>query len=84
MNGTMGDWLEIDARGLKCPLPVLKAEKALDAMTGQIALEIIADDPIARIDIPLLCQKRGLNCEIFREQTALRFRISGGAKSSPA
>lgn len=66
----------IDARGLKCPLPVLKAEKALDAMSV-VDLEILADDPVARIDIPLLAQKRGLVCLIENSVDGFRFHLTG-------
>ena len=67
----------IDARGLKCPLPVLKAEKALAGMSESIDLEILADDPVARIDIPLLAQKRGLDCEFEKRDDGFRFRLTG-------
>ncbi len=69
----------IDARGLKCPLPVLKAEKALDAMDVP-SLEVLADDPVARIDIPLLAQKRGLDCAIENRGDGFRFVLA--AKST--
>ena len=68
--------VSIDARGLKCPLPVLKAEKALASMTGAIALEVFADDPVARIDIPLLAQKHGLACDIEKLEAGFRFRLT--------
>ena len=70
--------LRIDARGLKCPLPVLKAEKALDGMETP-DLEVLADDPVARIDIPLLAQKRGLSCDIEKLGTGFRFRLTAKA-----
>ena len=69
----------IDARGLKCPLPVLRAEKALDTI-GNAALEILADDPVARIDIPLLAQKRGLDCSVEKDGDGFRFLLT--AKSA--
>jgi len=49
----------IDARGLKCPLPVLKAEKRLAALPPGTTLIVLATDPMARIDIPLFCRKQG-------------------------
>lgn len=69
--------LTIDARGLKCPLPVLKAEKALDGLDGAVDLTILADDPVARIDIPLLAQKRGLACRIEAQGAGFRFHLTG-------
>lgn len=49
----------IDLRGLKCPLPVLKAAKRLGALTPGSRLEILSDDPLAGIDIPLFCKQEG-------------------------
>ncbi len=66
----------IDARGLKCPLPVLKLEKHLDAIEGGAAVTVLADDPVARVDIPLLCRKGGHSCEIERVGEALRFVVT--------
>ena len=36
---------ELDARGLNCPLPILRAKKTLNAMTGGQILKIMATDP---------------------------------------
>jgi tRNA 2-thiouridine synthesizing protein A len=36
---------KLDARGLKCPMPIVKAKKELDAMTSGDLLEITATDP---------------------------------------
>lgn len=50
---------EIDARDLLCPLPVLRARKALLALkTGQV-LRVVATDPAARIDMPHFAQSTG-------------------------
>ena len=37
--------LELDARGLNCPLPILRAKKTLNSMTGGQILKIVATDP---------------------------------------
>jgi|TARA_Y100000815_G_scaffold47462_1_gene38866 tRNA 2-thiouridine synthesizing protein A len=50
---------EIDALGLKCPLPVLKARKRLAAMAPGEVLRICADDPMALIDMPHFCAEAG-------------------------
>ena len=48
---------EIDAVGLLCPLPVLKARKRLKSLeTGQV-LCVLADDPAAVIDMPHYCNE---------------------------
>lgn len=49
----------LDAVGLLCPLPVLKARKRLKSMTSGAVLKVIADDPAAVIDIPHFCAESG-------------------------
>lgn len=50
---------ELDARGLLCPLPVLKARKRLGALAPGEVLRMIADDPAARVDVPHFCHEQG-------------------------
>lgn len=49
----------LDARGLKCPLPALKTQQRLDRLAAGERLTVLANDPMARIDIPHLCQAEG-------------------------
>lgn len=49
----------LDARGLACPLPVLKARKLIAGMRVGERLLVEATDPMAAIDIPHLCQEDG-------------------------
>ena len=49
----------LDALGLLCPLPVLKARKRLSAMTRGQVLRMIADDPAAIVDVPHFCNEAG-------------------------
>ena len=49
----------LDATGLLCPLPVLKARKRLGALGSGQVLEVLADDPAARVDIPHFCAEQG-------------------------
>ena len=49
----------LDARGLLCPLPVLKARKRLQAMRAGQVLQIQADDPVAVVDFPHFCDESG-------------------------
>ena len=66
----------LDARGLRCPLPVLKMEKRLAQLPPGATLTLLATDPIARIDIPLYCTQQGHTCETSSEAGGtLRFRI---------
>ena len=50
---------EIDALGLLCPLPVLKARKRLKGMCEGDVLKLVADDPAAVIDVPHFCSEQG-------------------------
>lgn len=49
----------LDARGLLCPLPVLKARKRLMGLTTGMQLQVLADDPAAVIDMPHFCAEQG-------------------------
>lgn len=49
----------LDARGLLCPIPVLKARKRLSKLRAGQLLEVLADDPAAVIDVPFFCQESG-------------------------
>ncbi|MEM8730100.1 MAG: sulfurtransferase TusA family protein [Pseudomonadota bacterium] len=49
----------LDARGLLCPLPVLKARKRLQGLVPGAVLQIWADDPAAVVDVPHFCQEAG-------------------------
>ena len=51
--------VELDATGLLCPLPVLKAAKLLRSMTPGAVLKLIADDPAAVVDVPHFCAEQG-------------------------
>ena len=50
---------ELDARGLLCPLPVLKARKRLGQLAPGAVLRVLSDDPAAVIDIPHFCAETG-------------------------
>ena len=65
---------ELDAIGLLCPLPVLKARKRLKALEAGQVLKVLADDPAAVIDIPHFCAEAGhtlidlfydVDCQIY-------------------
>jgi len=49
----------LDAKGLNCPLPILKAKKALSAMDGGKTLEILATDPGSVKDFEAFCRTTG-------------------------
>jgi tRNA 2-thiouridine synthesizing protein A len=49
----------LDLKGLKCPLPALKARKALKSVPPGGELEVFCTDPMAAIDIPNLIRETG-------------------------
>ncbi|MBY0299293.1 MAG: sulfurtransferase TusA family protein [Methylobacterium sp.] len=50
---------DLDLRGLKCPLPVLRTRKALRALSPGDRLIVRCTDPLAAIDIPHLLRETG-------------------------
>ncbi len=49
----------LDAKGLNCPLPILKARKALKDVPAGETLEILATDPGAVADFQAFCRQTG-------------------------
>jgi tRNA 2-thiouridine synthesizing protein A len=71
----------LDLRGLKCPLPALKARKALSRLAAGDALVLECTDPLSTIDIPNLVRETGDVLEAStREQALFVFRIRKAAR----
>ncbi|QBM26994.1 sulfurtransferase TusA family protein [Hydrogenophaga pseudoflava] len=66
MNATK----ELDARGLNCPLPILKAKKALADMTSGQTLKVIATDAGSVRDFQAFAKQTGN--ELVEQQTVGR------------
>ena len=49
----------LDARGLNCPLPILRTRKAITALASGEILEVIATDPGSVKDISSFCAQTG-------------------------
>lgn len=49
----------LDARGLNCPLPILKAKQALSRMEGGDRLEVMTTDPGSVEDFEAFCRTTG-------------------------
>lgn len=49
----------VDARGHHCPIPTLRLRKALEAAGPGARVRLLADDPMARIDVPHFAQEKG-------------------------
>jgi tRNA 2-thiouridine synthesizing protein A len=75
----------IDLRGLKCPLPALRARKVLLRMPADDVLVVECTDPLAEIDIPNLVRETGDILETTsRRDDVLVFRIRKRAISPPS
>lgn len=51
--------LVVDARGLRCPLPVIELARATREAAAGLLVEVWATDPAARADVPAWCRMRG-------------------------
>lgn len=49
----------LDATGLRCPLPILKARKAIGGVAAGGTLEVLATDPGSVADFPAFCKSTG-------------------------
>jgi tRNA 2-thiouridine synthesizing protein A len=49
----------LDAKGLNCPLPILKAKKALKSMDTGTTLEVVSTDPGSVADFAAFCRTTG-------------------------
>jgi tRNA 2-thiouridine synthesizing protein A len=58
---------ELDTRGLNCPLPILKAKKALADMTSGQILKVVATDPGSMRDFQAFARQTGN--ELLDQQT---------------
>jgi len=50
---------ELDARGLNCPLPILRSKKSLTDMSAGQVLRIVATDPGSVRDMQAFCNQTG-------------------------
>lgn len=72
--------LLIDASGLKCPMPVLKTQKALRSLPEGARLTLVATDPMSYIDVRHFCETNGhelLSAE--EENDTFTYEIQKGA-----
>ncbi|PIT82794.1 SirA family protein [Limnohabitans sp. 15K] len=63
---------EIDTSGLNCPLPILKAKKALNDMVSGQVLKVIATDPGASRDFEAFAKQTGHEL-VLQEKTEAHF-----------
>ena len=64
----------LDARGLACPLPAIKARRALAAVPPGSALIVLATDPEAPIDVAAVAADAG--CRFSAERAGAEWRLT--------
>ena len=66
----------VDARGHRCPVPSLRLRRALEACPDGGEVELLADDPLARIDVPHLVGSLGYRLVLSSQDgSVLSFRV---------
>ena len=69
----------IDAKGLDCPMPLLKAKKAIESLESGQVLEILGTDEGSKIDLPGWCERAGHSyLGMKEEKNFYRFYIKKG------
>ena len=58
----------VDARGHRCPVPTLRLRRALEEAAAGVRVRLLADDPLARIDVPHFAAQAGA-VVLEREET---------------
>ena len=64
--------VRVDARGMRCPLPVLRLARALREHPEATEFELVADDPAAARDVPAFAREQGIDAA---ETGPLRWQI---------
>jgi TusA-related sulfurtransferase len=66
----------IDARGKACPVPVIELAKAVAGVAVGDEVDLLADDPGAKVDIPVWCRMKRQELRAVEEADgAWRFRV---------
>lgn len=76
----------VDARGLLCPLPVLRLRKVLLSLSPGTRVRLIATDAMARVDVPHYCAEAGHAMLDMRDlpDGALEFTVERGPSAPSA
>ncbi len=65
---------QIDARGLSCPQPVVLVDRAI--ADGNMDLEILVDNEVARENVSRLINRRGMKADISQEGADIIIRTA--------
>ncbi|MBY0420686.1 MAG: sulfurtransferase TusA family protein [Parvularculaceae bacterium] len=53
----------LDLTGYRCPIPVVRTEAVLRGLPLGATLKVLADDPLAAVDLPHFCREAGHTVE---------------------
>ena len=71
------DEILVDARGHRCPVPTLRLRRALERAPAGSRVRLLADDPLARIDVPHFAGQIGAELlEQVERDGALSFLVA--------
>jgi tRNA 2-thiouridine synthesizing protein A len=56
----MSEEIIVDARGHRCPVPTLRLRRALETAPPGARVRLLADDPLAKLDVPHFAAEAGL------------------------
>lgn len=75
----------VDARGHRCPVPTLRLRRALEAAEPGARVRLLADDPLARIDVPHFAAQLGAEVlERSESDGTFSFLVARSAAGRPA
>jgi tRNA 2-thiouridine synthesizing protein A len=67
----------VDARGHRCPVPTLRLRRALEAAPEGARVRLLADDPLARLDVPHFAAEAGAEVlEVTETERGLAFVLA--------
>lgn len=63
----MAEPVVVDARGLLCPMPVIRVQDAIANLASGAEVQLLATDPGVRADVPAWCRVHGHHVEAVEE-----------------
>jgi tRNA 2-thiouridine synthesizing protein A len=68
----------VDARGTRCPQPIIELSRAIDQHVADVIV-LVADDPDARVDVPVWCRlQRHQLVDVVEDDGTWRFTVRLG------
>ena len=68
----------LDARGLECPIPVLKARKLAQSTKNGDKIKVLCTDPLAEMDFKHYCEQskfKYISCVKTKDEIIIKYRI---------